>query len=74
MGRCRCAASKCVQCLVAHVPPFPRVFQGLLDKKFDTLSWWHKFLVDDPLIEKKNLGIGRVCSVPLPTEITQKNY
>jgi hypothetical protein len=35
MGR-RCgAASKCVQCLVAHVPPFSWVFQGLSDKKFD---------------------------------------
>ena len=22
LGRCRGAASKCVQCLVAHVPPF----------------------------------------------------
>ena len=35
MGRCRVAASKCVQCLVAHVPPFSWVFQGLPDKKFD---------------------------------------
>ena len=34
MGRCRGAASKCVQCLVAHVPPFSWVFQGLTDKKF----------------------------------------
>ena len=35
MGRCRCAASKCVQCLVAHVPPFSWIFQGLPDGKFD---------------------------------------
>jgi len=35
MGRCRGAASKCVQCLVAHVPPISRVFQGLSDKKFN---------------------------------------
>jgi len=34
-GRCRGAASKCVQCLVAHVPPFFSVFQGLPDKKYD---------------------------------------
>jgi len=35
MGLCRGAASKCVQCLVAHVPPFSWVFQGLPDKKSD---------------------------------------
>ena len=35
MGRCRGAASECVQCLVAHVPPFSWVFQGLPHKKFD---------------------------------------
>ena len=35
MGRCRVAASKCVQCLVAHVPPFSWVFQGLTDKMLD---------------------------------------
>ena len=43
----------------------------------DSLSWWYKFLVDDPLTAKKTnerrfdhsifLGTGRVCSVPLPT-------
>ena len=47
----------------------------------DSLSWWHKFLVDDLLTVKKTnehrfdfgfaysrfLGTGRVCSVPLPT-------
>ena len=82
MGRCRGAASKCVQCLVAHVPSFFWVFQGLPDKKMiDSLSWWHKFLVDDPLTVKKTnehrfdfgfahsrfLGTKRVCSVPLQT-------
>ena len=35
MGHYRGAASKCMQCLVAHVPPFSWVFQGLPDKKFD---------------------------------------
>ena len=35
MGRCRGAASKCVQGLVAHVSPFSWVFQGLPDKNFD---------------------------------------
>jgi len=35
MGCCRGAAPKRVQCLVAHVPPFSWVFQGLPDKKFD---------------------------------------
>jgi len=33
MGRCRGAASKCVQCLVAHVPPFSWVFQGLVRQR-----------------------------------------
>ena len=41
MGRCRGAASKCVQCLVSHVPLFSWVFQGLPDKKCD----WQFFLV-----------------------------
>ena len=35
MGCCRGAASKCVQCLVAHVPLFSWVFQGIPDNKFD---------------------------------------
>jgi len=34
MGPCCGAASKCMQCLVAHVPPFSWVSQGLYDKKF----------------------------------------
>ena len=34
MGPCRGAASNCVQSLVAHVPPFSWVFQGIPDKKF----------------------------------------
>ena len=34
-GRCRGAASRCVQCLVAHVPPFSWFLEGLSDKKFD---------------------------------------
>ena len=81
MWHCRGAAFKCMQCLVAHVPPFSWVFQGLPDKKFNSLSWWHKFLVDDALTVKKTnehqfdfgfahshfLGMGRVYSVPLPT-------
>jgi len=56
MGRCRGAASTWVQCLVAHVPQFSSSLQGLPDKKslIDSLSWWHKFLVDDLLIIKKN--------------------
>ena len=33
MGRCHGAASKWVQCLVAHVPPFCWVIQGLPDEK-----------------------------------------
>jgi len=55
MGRCRGEACMCVQCLGEHVPPFSRVFQGLPDKKFDSLSWWHKFLVDDPLTVKNKI-------------------
>jgi hypothetical protein len=77
MGRCRGAASKCVQC---H--PFPEYFKDFPIKSLiDSLFWWHKFLVDDPLTVKKTnehrfdlgfahsrfLGTGRVCSVPLPT-------
>jgi len=54
MGRCRGAASKCVQCLVAHVPPFPESFKDFPIKSLiDILSWWHRFLVDDPLTVKK---------------------
>ena len=82
MGRYRGAASKCVQCLVAHVPLFPESFKDfLIESLIDSLSWWHKFLVDDPLTVKRTnehrfdfgfahsrlLGTGRVCSVPLPT-------
>ena len=62
--------------------PFPGSFKDLPIKSLiDSLSWWHKFLVDDPLTVKKktnehrfdfgfahsrSLGTGRVCSVPLP--------
>jgi len=62
--------------------PFPESFKDFPIKSLiDSLSWWHKFLVDDPLTVKKTnehrfyfgfahsrfLGTGRVCSVPLPT-------
>ena len=63
--------------------PFRESFKDLLIKKtlIDSLSWWHKFLVEDPLTVKKTnehrfdfgfahcrfLGTGRVSSVPLPT-------
>jgi len=55
MGRCG-AASKCVQWLVAHVPLFPESFKEFPTKSLiDSLSWCHKFLVDDPLtVKKKN--------------------
>ena len=61
--------------------PFPESFKDFLIKcLIDSLSWWHKFLVDDPLTVKKTnvhrfdfrfahsrfLGTGRFCSVPLP--------
>ena len=45
MGHCCGAASKCVQCLVAHVPPFSWVFQGLPDKKFD---WQFVLVAQNP--------------------------
>ena len=62
--------------------PFPESFKDFPIKSvIDSLTWWHKFLVDDPLtVKTKNehqfdfgfahsrfLGTGRVCSVPLPT-------
>ena len=62
--------------------PFPESFKDFSIKSLiNSLSWWHKFLVDDPLTVKKTnehqfdfgfahshfLGTGRVCSVPLPT-------
>ena len=60
--------------------PFPETFKDFPIKSLnDSLSWWHKFFVDDPLTVKKTkkhrfdfgfaysrfLGTGRVCSVPL---------
>jgi len=82
-GGCRGAASKCVQCLVAQCHPFPESFKDFPIKYLiESLSWWHIFLVDDPLTVKKKtnehrfdfgfshsrfLGMGRVCSVPFPT-------
>jgi len=81
VGHCRGAASKCVQCLVTHMPPFSRVFQGLPHKKFD----WQFVLVaqipygQSPDCQKNKLaqfdfrfahspflGKGRFWSVPLP--------
>ena len=57
--RCRGAASKCVQCLVAHVPPFSESFKDFPIKSLiDNLSWCHKFLVDDPLTVKKQMSIN----------------
>ena len=62
--------------------PFPESFKDLpINSLIDSLSWWHIFLVDDPMTVKKTnehrfefgfahsrfLGTGRVCSVPLPT-------
>jgi len=62
--------------------PFPEFFKDFPIKSLiDSLSWWHKFLVDDSLTVKKTiehqfdfgfahsrfLGTGKVCSVPLPT-------
>ena len=62
--------------------PFPESFKVFPIKSLiDSLSWWHKFLVEDPLTVKKTnehqfdfgfahsrfLGARRFCSVPLPT-------
>ena len=62
--------------------PFPESFKVFpIQSLIDSLSWWHKFLVEDPLTVKKTnellfdfgfahsrlLGTGRVCSVPLST-------
>ena len=63
--------------------PFTQPFKDFPIKSLiDSLSWWHKFLVDDHLIVKKTnehrldfgfahsrfLGTARICSVPLPTQ------
>ena len=35
--------------------PFPERFKDFpIKSMIDSLSWWHKFVVDDPLIVKKN--------------------
>ena len=62
--------------------PFPESFKDFPIKSLiESLSWWHRFLLDYPLTVKKTnelqfdfgfahsrfLGTGRVCSVPLPT-------
>ena len=62
--------------------PFPEYFKDFPIKSLiASLSWWHKFFVDDPPNVKKTnehlidfgfansrfLGTGRVYSVPLPT-------
>ena len=62
--------------------PFLESFKDFpIKSSTDSLSWWHKFLVYDPLTVKKTnehqfdfgfahsrfLGMRRVCSVPLPT-------
>jgi len=73
----------CVRNVWSHTcHPFPESFKDFPIKSLiDSLSWWHKFLVDDPLTVKKTnehqfdfgfahsrfLGTGRVCSVPLLT-------
>jgi len=61
---------------------FPESFKDFpIKSSIDSLSWWHIFLVDDPLTVKKTnehrfdfefahsriLGTERVCSVSLPT-------
>ena len=60
--------------------PFPESFKDIpIESLVDSLSWWNKFLVDDPLTVKKTnehrfdfgfahscfLGTGKVCSVSL---------
>jgi len=62
--------------------PFPESFKDFPIKSLiESLSWWHRFLLDYPLTVKKTnelqfdfgfahsrfLGTGRVCSVPLST-------
>ena len=61
---------------------FPESFNDFPIKSLiDSLFWWHKFLVEDPLTAQKTnelrfdfvfahsrfLETWRVCSVPLPT-------
>ena len=65
MGHCCGAASKCVQCLVAHVPPFSWLFQGRPDKKFD----WQFVLVAQipcgrsPGCQKKQMSIDLILDL-----------
>jgi hypothetical protein len=48
-----------VQCLVAQVPPFPEPFKDFPIKSLiDSLSLWHKFLVNVPLTVEKTTQLS----------------
>ena len=44
--------------------PFPESFKDFLIKGLiDSLSWWHKFLVDDPRLLKKQMRIDLILDL-----------
>ena len=45
---------------------FPESFKDYPIKSLiDSLSWWHKFLVDDPLTLKKKMSIDLILDLPI---------
>ena len=44
--------------------PFPESFKDFPTKSLsDSLSWWHKFLVDDPMTVKKQMSIDLILDL-----------
>ena len=44
--------------------PFPESFKEFpINSLIDSLSWWHKFLVDDPLTVKKKMSIDLILDL-----------
>jgi len=63
MGRCRGAASMCMQCLVAHVPPFSWVFQGLPAKSLTVFPGGTNSLWTIPWLSKKQMSIDLILDL-----------
>ena len=67
MGRCRGAASMCMQCLVAHVPPFSWVFQGLPAKSLTVFPGGTNSLWTIPWLSKKQMSIDLILDLLILT-------